>query len=179
MTAQTSNLLRHFLRAFLVLLVSAPIVILLLSVQTAPSVSIEQSLSPAEISRIERLLLENAPESPGSEQQQEIHLDSEELNLLLRYALEITNQTPQWAAQLALESQQLTGEISLNLFASSLPLFLNIRGEFASTDKLLELQSLQIGKLTIPQRFLDYTINRLKQIPATAISTNSYPMSIL
>ncbi|MBT3531273.1 MAG: hypothetical protein HOF74_08735 [Gammaproteobacteria bacterium] len=163
MTAQTSNLLRHFLRAFLVLLVSAPIVILLLSVQTAPSVSIEQSISPAEISRIERLLLENAPESPGSEQQQEIHLDSEELNLLLRYALEITNQTPQWAAQLALESQQLTGEISLNLFASSLPLFLNIRGEFASTDKLLELQSLQIGKLTIPQRFLDYTINRLKQ----------------
>lgn len=163
MTSQTSHLLGHFLRAFLVLLVSAPIVVLLLSVETSRSVDVEESISPTEVSRIERLLLENAPESPGSEQQKDIRLSSEELNLLLRYALEITNQTPQLAAHLELESRQLTGEISLDLFGSTLPLFLNIRGDFVNSDNLLELQSLKIGKLTIPHRFLDYTINRLKQ----------------
>ncbi len=163
MTAQTSHLLGYFLRALLVLLVSAPIVVLLLSIQTSPTVAVEQSIGPAEVSRIERLLLENAPESPANEQQQEIRLDSEELNLLVRYALELTNQTPQWAAQLSIDSQRLTGEVSLNLLGSSLPLFLNIKGDFVNTDNQLQLESLQIGKLTIPQRFLSYTIERLKR----------------
>lgn len=163
MTAPTSKFISHFLRALLVLLISAPIVVLILAIESGPSVPDQQAISPEDISHIERLLLENAPRSPDSEQQQEIRLNGEELNLLLRYALEITNQAPQWGAQLSLEPEKLKADISLKMFGGSLPLFLNISGNFVNTGGLPELESLRVGKLGIPNRFVSYTIERLKQ----------------
>jgi hypothetical protein len=163
MTAPTSKFISHFPRALLVLLISAPIVVLILAIESGPSVPDQQAISPEDISHIERLLLENAPRSPDSEQQQEIRLNGEELNLLLRYALEITNQAPQWGAQLSLEPEKLKADISLKMFGGSLPLFLNISGNFVNTGGLPELESLRVGKLGIPNRFVSYTIERLKQ----------------
>lgn len=163
MTAPTSKIISHFLRAFLIFVISAPIVILVLAIESRPAVPEQQSIKPEEISRIERLILENAPQSPGSEQQQEIRLNGEELNLLLRYGLEITNQAPQWGAQLRLEPQHINADISMKIFDSSLPLYLNINGRFVDTGELPELESLKVGKLGIPNRFLSFTIERLKR----------------
>ena len=86
--------LRFLLRSLLVFLLSAPIIVLLLSVQIVPSVPAGEVLNPEEISRIEQLLLKTAPRSPGIASLQNIQLSAEELNLILRYGLNLMNLSP-------------------------------------------------------------------------------------
>ena len=145
----------------LALLLSAPIAIVLLSVQTSPSVVIEPTISSQEISQIESILLESASESPSSAGLQEIQLDAPELNLLLRYAVNVMNLPQQWAAQLFLADNALRSELSIKLLGGALPLFLNINGEFVANEGLLTLDSLSIGKLQIPTRLIQYTLTQL------------------
>ena len=146
----------------LALLLSTPIVIVLLSVQTMPSVVIDRTISNEEISLIETLLIDNAPQSSTDAGLQEVQLNARELNLLLRYAGNVMHLPQDWAAQLFLEEQALSTELSVKLAGGRLPLFLNIQGEFVADGQLLALDSLAIGKLQIPQRLLKYTLNQLR-----------------
>ncbi|MBS24895.1 MAG: hypothetical protein CMQ28_04555, partial [Gammaproteobacteria bacterium] len=59
------RILRLLLRPLIVLAASAPIVVLLISIQTGPIVSLAGSLTAEEITRIEQLLIESAPSSPA------------------------------------------------------------------------------------------------------------------
>jgi len=146
----------------LALLLSTPIVIVLLSVQTMPSVVIDRTISNEEISLIETLLIDNAPQSSTDAGLQEVQLNARELNLLLRYAGNVMHLPQDWAAQLFLEEQALSTELSVKLAGGRLPLFLNIQGEFVADGQLLALDSLAIGKLQIPKKLLKYTLNQLR-----------------
>lgn len=145
----------------LVLLLSAPIIIVLLSVQTSPSVVIERTISSQEISQIESILLESASGSPANAGLQEIQLNTRELNLLLRYAVNVMSLPQEWAAQLFLADNALSSELSVKLLGGALPLFLNINGEFVADEELLVLNSLSIGKLQIPRGLIQYTLTQL------------------
>ncbi len=151
-----SNLSRLLLLPLLVLLLIAPVIVLLLSVQTGASVGSQPALSANELSRIEQLLLETAPQSPSSASLQRMRLDAEELNLLLRYSVDVMNLSPDWAAQLDLKDSAVSTELSISLVQGWIPLFLNVRGEFVITNNLLALDALYIGKLQLPKRFLEY-----------------------
>lgn len=99
----------------LVLLLSAPIIILLLSVQTSPSVVVDRTISSQEISQIETILLESAPQSQTNAALQEIQLNARELNLLLRYSGNVMRLPQDWAAQLFLADQALSTELSIKV----------------------------------------------------------------
>ena len=157
-----SRLLRLLLRPILVLILSAPVILLLLSVQTGATVTTVQPLSGEEISRIQQLLLNSAPESPASAGVQQLQLNADELNLLLRYSIDVMKLSPGWAAQLSLNDDVLNTRLSVNLTNGLVPLFLNIQGRFVAKQDLLELESLHIGKLQVPNRFLHYFLTRLR-----------------
>lgn len=133
-----------------ILIGSAPIVILLLSIQSGSIVSSGDSLSTQELASIEQLLLESAPSNPGVSSQQSVELDVDELNLLLGYGLNLMNLSPSWAAQLAIRQDILYSELSVEILPGRMPLYLNLTGEFVIENSQIKLQQVTIGKIQIP-----------------------------
>ena len=81
--------LRMALMPPLVLLISLPVVLLLLAIDSEPSLTPMPALSPSEFSQLEEILLENAPASTYRASQKLITLDTEELILPLRYSAQL------------------------------------------------------------------------------------------
>jgi hypothetical protein len=147
--------LRFLVRSLLVFLLSAPIIVLLLSVQIVPSVPAGEVLNPEEISRIEQLLLKTAPRSPGIASLQNIQLSAEELNLILRYGLNLMNLSPAWAAQLSIEGEALSAKLSFDLLGESFPLYLNIGSTFVGTNQVLKMHEISVGHIRLPDRLVE------------------------
>lgn len=156
------KLLAHLLRPLLVLLLSAPVIALLLSLETAPRLVTERQISAGELSRIETLLLENTPETPTSASLQELQLDSEELNLLLRYATHVMDLDADWAAATTLSDASMRVELSVRIAQGAVPVYLNIEADLVESENLLRLDSLRIGRIGVPDRFLQFTLQRLQ-----------------
>jgi hypothetical protein len=156
------NTLRIFLRPLIVFLLSAPVVVLLLSVQTGPSVPAGEFLNAEEMSRIEQLLLDAAPSSPGTPGLQELQLNIDELNLLLRYGLNLMNLSPGWAARLTIEEETLNSELSLELLSGWLPLHLNISSVFAEANQQLELSNVTVGHIQLPKGVMELALERFR-----------------
>ena len=155
------------LRALAVLLLSTPVILLLLAIETSPSHVAEQQFSGKEISRIEALLLESTPRSPSYASRHELRLNSEELNLLLRYAVNIMNLSSDWVAQTQLSQGNLNAQLSLRLGAGPISMYLNAKAGFIENDNLLMLDTLRIGRISVPNRFLQFTLQRLREELAT------------
>jgi hypothetical protein len=162
MATLLSKSLVQLLRPLLVLLVSAPLMLMILSVETEPTVSNSAPFNQDELSQIEQLLLDGAPQSPQSMSLQRLQLNADELNLLLRYSIGVMNLSPRWAARLALNENTLTSALSVNLGQRLMPLFLNLQMEFIGSGNLLKFASLQIGKLKVPEVFLQYALSRIR-----------------
>ncbi|MBL4581165.1 MAG: hypothetical protein JKY29_05045 [Gammaproteobacteria bacterium] len=151
------------LRTIVVLLLSAPVIVLLLSLETSPSHVAEQQLSSEELSRIESLLLEGTPQSPSYASRHELRLNSQELNLLLRYGVNIMNLSSRWAARIQVSEDNLSAQLSVRLGEGPLPIYLNIEANFIEDDNLLTLNALRIGKISVPNRLLQFTLQRLRE----------------
>lgn len=146
--------------------------LVLLAVETSPVLTTDAPLNRAEISQIERFLLDIAPQSPQSVSVQSLQLTAEEMNLLLRHSVTVMNLSPQWAARLALSENALSSQLSVKLNQRLIPLFLNVRTEFIGRDNLLEVASVHIGKLKVPDRLLQLTLSQIRENLAT--STSAY-----
>ena len=162
MATLLSKSLVRLLQPLLVLVVSAPLVLVILSVETEPTVSNNALFSRAELSQIEQLLLDGAPQSPQNMSLQRLQLNADELNLLLRYSIGVMDLSPRWATQLVLNANTLTSALTVNLGRGPMPLFLNLGAVFTGSGNLLKLESLQIGKLNVPEAFLRYALTRIR-----------------
>ena len=149
------------LRPIAVLLLSAPVIVLLLFIETSPSLVAEQQFTDEELSRIETLLLDSTPQFPSIDSRHELQLNSEELNLLLRYAANIMNLSSDWATAAALSQGNLNAQLSVRLDSGPLPMYLNVEASFIKDDNRLTLNALRIGKMAVPNRFLQFTLQRL------------------
>lgn len=157
-----SKILSNLLRLLLVVVVSAPFMLLLLSIQSQPAVQGSVPLTAAELSEIEELILDSAPTSTARSSQQQVNLDRSDLNLLLRYGLQVLNLAPAWAGSLDMAAEELTIEISIPLSNGRLPLYLNVNGQFADSDGLPQLSELRIGNLSLPQSLREFAVARLR-----------------
>jgi hypothetical protein len=155
------------LRIILVLLLSAPVIVLLLSIETSPSLVAKQQLTDKELFRIETLLLESTPQSPSIASRHRLQLDSKELNLLLRYAINIMNLSSDWAARTALSQGNLNAQLSVRLSSGSLPMYLNVEAGFIEDDNRLTLDALRVGRMAVPNKFLQFILQRLRGNLAT------------
>ncbi len=165
------NFSRYLLRSLSVLLLSAPIVILLISLQTGATVSPAPDLTNSEISRVQQLLLESAPSTPNNPGMHHVVLTHEELNLLLRYGVELVELSTPLAADLSFAEEALTTRLSVRLNNTFIPLYLNLRAEFQQADAQLDLQALYLGNLKLPDRLLRYLRQRIQN---QYLATNLY-----
>ena len=156
------RILRLLLYPLIVLAASAPIVVLLLSIQAGPIVSSAGSLTAEETMRIEQLLIESAPSSPGTAGRQSIVFNVNELNLMLNYGLNLLDLSPVWASQISLEEGVLRSEISIEIFSGWIPLYLNINSEFIEGENRLQLERVTVGKLQIPDQLVSLVLARAR-----------------
>ena len=155
------KLVSLLIRSVLVMVLSAPVILLVMILQTTPLAPGSNTLSTEELARIEQFLLDATPQSPTATSEHHVHLNQEQLNLLFRYGIEWLALQPMWSSDLALRDNQLDARMSVNVLSSSYPLYLNVQGAFASDGTQLSLDSLEIGSLALPRFLLDMTSDRL------------------
>lgn len=165
---KSGKILRPLLRLFLVLLFSAPIIVLLLAVQVSPTVSDNSSLTPEEIAQIERLIVNTTPQSPNVPGRHQISFSEQELNLLLRYGSQALRLEPAWSASLQLADDQVHSQLSLQLLQSALPLYLNLEADFRVVNEQLVFANLSAGYLPIPDFLLQFTLQQIRSNQAIA-----------
>ncbi len=149
------TVLRMALMPPLVLLSSLPVVLLLLSLDSEPSLAPMPAITPSEFSQLEEILLENAPASTSRASQRSITLDTEELNLLLRYSAQLLTASHPWAARMELSNEQLHVNANIGLIDFPSRFFLNIESTLGLDQGRLRLQQLTLGKLSVPAGLLD------------------------
>ena len=147
--------LRMALMPPLVLVISLPVVLLLLALDSEPSLAPMPALSPSEFSQLEEILLENAPPSTSRASQKSITLDTEELNLLLRYSAQLLTASHPWVARMELSNEQLHVNANIGLIDFPSRFFLNIESTLGLDQGHLRLQQLTLGKLPVPAGLLD------------------------
>ncbi|MDP6415096.1 MAG: hypothetical protein QGG54_08745, partial [Gammaproteobacteria bacterium] len=150
------------LRPLLIMLLSAPVILLLLSVQTGSTIATPPPLTADEVARVETLLLDSAPSAPSNPSQQSLQLDARDLNLLLRYSIDVMKLTPQWAGEVTLKADALSTQMSVLLIDSWSPLYLNFQADFVVGETSLVLDRLRIGKLQVPGGLLQSVVSQVR-----------------
>ena len=151
--------LRMALMSLLVLLISLPVVLLLLALDSEPSLAPLPALSSSEFSQLEDILLENAPPSTSRASQKSITLDTEELHLLLRYCAQLLVPSRPWTAQMELSDEQLHVNANIGLIDFPSRFSLNMETTLGVEQRRLKLQQLTLGKLSVPAGLLDPLLN--------------------
>lgn len=165
---KTGRLLRPILRSLAVLLVSLPVIVLLLALQGDSIVSDNKELSRAELARIEQLIVNTTPQTPGAVGLHRVTFSEQDLNLLLRYGSQTLRLGPDWSAQVELASNRLHSRFSLQLLRTAFPVYLNLEADFLVSDGQLEFTHLSAGRLPIPDFLLRYVLTQMRDNLATA-----------
>ena len=169
------RILNLSLRVLLITVISLPFIIVLLTIQTNRAIPLSAALSPEELNMVEQLLLESAPSSTAQPSQQTLQLEASELNLLLRYALEVLNLSPNWSGEADLQEQQLQLNMSMAVLDSGLPLFFNLESSISSTGQSITIDSLKIGNLELPKPLADYVATRMQEnLAAAGVGVEDY-----
>ncbi|MFK7865226.1 MAG: hypothetical protein AB8B95_13490 [Pseudohongiellaceae bacterium] len=154
------NLLKILFGSVIVMILSMPFIVILMAIQSEPSVARIEGLSAQEISQVEKLVLENAPRSTYQVTEQRVTLSEEELNLLLRYALATINLTGDWAAEMTLAENAINAEASVGFDIAGVTTFINFSGEFENTGTMLELSRLHLGNFSLPSSAINFLLRR-------------------
>ncbi|PCH60570.1 MAG: hypothetical protein COC19_05770 [SAR86 cluster bacterium] len=152
--AKKAHFFQYLLRTLLIIVLLSPVCIVLLGLQTSAKIEAVSPLGNQALNRVQNLILDRAPANPSLSSQQQVQLNNEELNLLLRYGMELLATSEPIGIELSVQEQLLESNISLKLSDKILPLYLNLTARFESTQHLPVLNSLRIGNLEIPQRLL-------------------------
>ncbi len=157
-----SRIIGLALRLLLVLLISTPFMAALLALQTERFVAPNEALDSSELDQVERLLLESAPASTARPSQQSVVLNQNDLNLLLRYGLQVTNLSPAWSGEAEFDEGSVTVKLSIPLGGAQGPLFVNGEARLVSTAAMFQLDTMSIGMLNLPQRLTTFISERLQ-----------------
>ena len=158
----SSKISSLLLLSLLVILLCGPFIVFLLAVQTEPAVTNAPPLTSNEISRVEQLLLKNAPQSPSARSEQNLQLNADELNLLLSYSINMTRLSPEWAAVLTLADNTVNTKLTFQLVDGWIPLYLNFGVDLILNDSLLVLDKLVVGKLQVPNGLLEVAATSMR-----------------
>lgn len=157
-----SRIIGLTLRLLLVILISTPFMLALLALQTERGIEVGETLTSTELDEVERLLLESAPASTARPSQQRVLLGESELNLLLRYGLQVMNLTPDWSADAELSVGAVLVRASIALGGPEGPFFINGEGRLVSTGTNFSLDTLSIGNLSLPPSVTAFVSQRLQ-----------------
>ena len=122
-------------------------------------------LTAREVSIVENLILNIAPESLNESSVEEAYLDTSDVNLLIRHSLRLTGLSDKWNARISTEKQRIDSTLDWALLPGWIPLYITIKGSFLLESGQLHLDRLTIGKLQIPKNWATQFIKILERTP--------------
>ena len=144
--------------------------ILLVTLQTKPTIPDNRPLTPREISTLENLILNLAPESPSEPSLANITMDVSDISLLLRHSLQLTNLSDTWNVRVLAEEKTINYDLNWKLPLESIPLYINFKGSFRQENDQLKLYELGVGNLQIPN---SWTGHLIKFVESTVLDSSS------
>ncbi|MCI5107792.1 MAG: hypothetical protein MRY76_13845 [Pseudomonadales bacterium] len=171
MAIKSRQLLKPLFKALLIFLVSLPVILLLVILETEPSIPASETLQPAEMARLEQFFLEATPQSPGNPGPHQVRVSAGELDLLARYASQTLGLAPDWRSRLSMADQTLNATFSIPLLQSRLSLYLNLNGTLSEANGHLQLSGLQAGNLPIPNALTAWVLAALRNNIAASESS--------
>ena len=138
------------IHAIIVLVLSVPVALLILTLDEEPAVPAETPLSQVEAERIQQLLIDNDPKLLLDQQTQSLTLSEAEVNALLTYFVTHIPELKRFSAQAELREQ--AAEIALTLAVPSTPFgeYVNMHLELEQQADSLRLETLRVGALGMP-----------------------------
>ena len=143
--------------------------ILLVTLQTKPTIPDNRPLTPREISTLENLILNLAPESPSEPSLANIAMDVSDISLLLRHSLQLTNLSDTWNVRVLAEEKTINYDLNWKLPLESIPLYINFKGSFRQENDQLKLYELGVGNLQIPN---SWTGHLIKFVESTVLDSS-------
>jgi len=165
-----TSFLKYFFRSAIILFLTSPLVILLVTIQTKPTIPENRPLTSREISALENFILNLAPESLNEPSLMDISMDGSEISLLLRHSLQLTNLSDRWNVRILLEEKAIHYDLNWRLPLESIPLYINFRGSSQQKNDRLELYELGVGNLQIPN---SWTGHLIKFVESTILDSSS------
>jgi hypothetical protein len=147
---------------FFGLLLGLPILAAALLLQWRPTVPFNSTLDNVAINSIEELIVDNAPARIGAPGEIVLHLDSAELNLLAAFLLQNIPGMQKVTADVAIQNGSASVEMSVPWSTPLATLYLNLHSQVSQGPQRLELSSLKIGHLPIPDFFVHFLSERLE-----------------
>ena len=167
-----TSFLKYFFRSTIILFLTSPIVILIVTLQTEPTIPENRPLTSSEVSALENLILNLAPQSLDKTSLVDISLDVSDISLLLRHSLRLTNLYDRLNVRVLAEANTINYDLSWRISLSSFSLYLNLRAGFKHENGKLKLYDLDVGNLKIPK---DWTGQLVKIVESTVLdSTAAY-----
>lgn len=157
---QISRLSRPAL--LLVLLVGLPILVAALLLQWRPTVPVNSTLDDVAINSIEELIVDNAPARLGAPGEIVLQLDATELNLLAAFLLQNVPGMQEVAADVAIHDGSASVDMSVPWSTPVATLYLNLHSQVRQGAQRLELASVKIGHLPIPDFLVQFLSERLE-----------------
>ena len=165
-----TSFLKYFFRSTSVLFLTSPLLILFVILQTKPTIPENRPLTSREISALENLILNLAPESLNEPSLLDISMDISDISLLLRQSLQLTDLSDRWNVRILLEEKTINYDLNWRLPLESIPLYINLKGSFRQKNDQLELYELGVGNLKIPN---SWTGHLIKFIESTILDSSS------
>ena len=153
-----TSFLKYFFRSAIILFLTSPLMILLVTLETEPTIPDNRPLTSREISALENLILNLAPESLSEPSLVNISMGVSDISLLLRHSLQLTNLSDRWNVRVLAEEKTINYNLNWRLPLESIPLYVNLRGSFRQENDQLKLYKLGVGNLQIPDSWTGHII---------------------
>ena len=170
-----TSFLKYFFRSTIILFLTSPIVILIVTLQTEPTIPENRPLTSREVSTLEDFILNFAPESLDKPSLVDISLDVSDISLLLRHSLQLTNLSDSWNVRVLAEPNIINYGLSWRIPLKSFSLYLNLRAGFRQENGQLKLYDLDVGNLQVPK---DWTGQLVKFFESTVLDSSSTYVAI-
>lgn len=133
-----------------------------LLLQWRPTVPFNATLDNVAINSIEELIVDNAPARIGAPGEIVLHLDAAEINLLAAFLLQNIPGMHEVSADVALFDGSASLDMSVPLSAPFATLYLNLHSKVSLGAQRLELSSVKIGHLPIPDVLVQFLSERFE-----------------
>ena len=151
-TARFSNLitLARRLTALMFGVLAFVLLLMILTLQLSPIVSVTRTIDDVDIRTIEQLIVDNAPEEINSAGERRLQLDKEELNLLAAFGLQTIPGLQAMAADVSLSAGSASFDLVVPWQLPGLSLYLNLHTRVRQRNGAIELYGVRAGHLPIP-----------------------------
>lgn len=133
-----------------------------LLLQWRPTVPFNSTLDNVAINTIEELIVDNAPARIGSPGEIELHLDAAELNLLAAFLLQNVPGMHKVTADVAIQDGSASLDMSAPWSTPFATFYINLHSKISQGSKHLELSSVKMGHLPIPDLLVQFLSQRLE-----------------